>query len=380
MDDLISVVVPVYNVEKYLEQCILSIINQTYVNLQIILVDDGSTDMSGSICEEFAKCDKRISVIHQDNKGLVGARKAGLEIAAGEYIGFVDSDDYIDHNMYFEMHRVLKEQDVDFVQTGMYLDEIESCGYDEQKIVLNDGNRDEIIKSEFLEKEIVSLSIWSKLYRAELAKRVYAQVPDEQSFGEDMLFICGCLIECGSIYLYKRAFYHYRIVQGSLSHREWEHASMEEGSLCKKTLLLLERYGMTSTCGDGVMHHYRQRVLGAILSDESNGIYRIGYTFRNVARLRGKRVALYGASAVGKDFYIQFMLSNCCDVVAWVDKVKTSVGIIPIAKPLSLKQIEYDVIVIAVKKESTAREIENELITSGCCSNSESVIWESPLS
>jgi hypothetical protein len=281
--------------------------------------------------------------------------------------------------MYLEMYKILKEHDVDFVQTGMYLDEIERYGYDEQKIVLNAGNRDEIIKSEFLEKEIVSLSIWSKLYRAELAKRVYAQVPDEQSFGEDMLFICGCLIECGSIYLYKKAFYHYRIVQGSLSHREWEHASMEEASLCKKTMELLERSGMSSACGDGVMHHYRQRVLGAILADESNGIYRIGYTFRNVARIRGKSVALYGAGAVGKGFYIQFMLSNCCDVVAWVDKVKTSVGIIPIAEPESLKQAGYDVIVIAVKDENMASEIERELIASGCCGNGESVIWEKPL-
>ena len=96
----ISVVVPVYNVENYLERCILSIINQTYQNLEIILVDDGSTDNSGAICDELALKDPRIKVIHKENGGLSDARNAGIEAASGEYIGFVDSDDYIAHDMY----------------------------------------------------------------------------------------------------------------------------------------------------------------------------------------------------------------------------------------------------------------------------------------
>ena len=101
--NLISVIVPVYNVEKYLDQCVESIVNQTYKNLEIILVDDGSPDNCPAICDEWAKKDERIVVIHKDNGGLSSARNAGLDIAHGEYIGFVDSDDYIDSDMYEQL-------------------------------------------------------------------------------------------------------------------------------------------------------------------------------------------------------------------------------------------------------------------------------------
>ena len=93
---LITVIVPVYKVEKYLEKCVKSILNQTYENLEIILVDDGSPDNCGNMCDELAKQDSRIRVIHKSNGGLSSARNAGLDVMTGEYVGFVDSDDYID--------------------------------------------------------------------------------------------------------------------------------------------------------------------------------------------------------------------------------------------------------------------------------------------
>lgn len=100
MKPKISVIVPVYNVEKYLDKCIKSILNQTYTNLEIILVNDGSTDNCGGICDYYAEIDKRIKVIHQKNCGLSNARNTGLSVAQGEYIGFVDSDDWIEPIMY----------------------------------------------------------------------------------------------------------------------------------------------------------------------------------------------------------------------------------------------------------------------------------------
>ena len=100
MNIKISIIVPVYNIEKYISECIESIINQTYKNLQIILVDDGSTDKSGIICDEYARKDTRINVIHQKNGGLVSARKSGLRNVEGEFVGFVDGDDYIEPDMY----------------------------------------------------------------------------------------------------------------------------------------------------------------------------------------------------------------------------------------------------------------------------------------
>ena len=100
MENIVTVIVPVYNVENYLQQCIDSIIGQSYKYLEIILVDDGSTDGSGKICDEYANQDNRIKVIHKQNGGLVSARKAGLKEATGKYIAFVDSDDWIDTDMY----------------------------------------------------------------------------------------------------------------------------------------------------------------------------------------------------------------------------------------------------------------------------------------
>ena len=110
MKEQISIVVPVYNVEQYLEKCVNSIINQTYKNLEIILVDDGATDSSGNMCDELAKSDNRIKVYHKENGGLSDARNYGVERATGEYIGFVDSDDYIDSEMYEKLYEAIKKR------------------------------------------------------------------------------------------------------------------------------------------------------------------------------------------------------------------------------------------------------------------------------
>ena len=112
---MISIIVPVFQVEKYLEKCVRSIINQTYQNLEIILVDDGSTDSCGKMCDNFAMEDSRIRVIHKANGGLSDARNAGMEIAKGQYIGFVDSDDYIEPMMYEQMMKVIMSENVDIV-------------------------------------------------------------------------------------------------------------------------------------------------------------------------------------------------------------------------------------------------------------------------
>lgn len=117
---LISVIVPVYNTKDYLGRCIESIVNQTYTNLEILLIDDGSTDGSGQICDSYQTMDSRIRVFHQKNRGAAAARNSGLEKARGEFIGFVDSDDYIEEDMYTSLHAAMKE-DVDMVCCGTVL-------------------------------------------------------------------------------------------------------------------------------------------------------------------------------------------------------------------------------------------------------------------
>ena len=115
MKDLISVIIPVYNVEKYLKKCLDSVINQTYKNLEIILVDDGSSDKSGLICDEYTKLDKRIKVVHKKNEGLSSARNTGLDIAKGKYISFIDSDDFVSIYMYEIMYKEIIKNNRDIV-------------------------------------------------------------------------------------------------------------------------------------------------------------------------------------------------------------------------------------------------------------------------
>ena len=110
---MISVIVPVYNVEKYLERCVKSIAAQTYKDLEILLIDDGSTDKSGEMCDDFQQTDSRIKAFHKQNGGLSDARNYGIEHSAGEFISFVDSDDYIDEKMLETLHRLITENDAD---------------------------------------------------------------------------------------------------------------------------------------------------------------------------------------------------------------------------------------------------------------------------
>ena len=119
MGNLLSVIVAVYNVKPYIAECISSICRQTYRNMEIILVDDGSTDGSGDICEEYAAKDQRIHVIHQKNRGLSGARNTGLRYAKGEYVAFVDSDDWIGSDMYRTLVGVMEAYNLDMARCGI---------------------------------------------------------------------------------------------------------------------------------------------------------------------------------------------------------------------------------------------------------------------
>ena len=116
---LISVIVPVYNVEAYLGECIDSLIHQTYETLEIILVDDGATDASGAICDDYARRDGRIKVVHQPNQGLGGARNAGIEVAQGAYISFIDSDDYVELDTYRSLIEQVQKYGLDVISFHM---------------------------------------------------------------------------------------------------------------------------------------------------------------------------------------------------------------------------------------------------------------------
>lgn len=167
----ISVIVPIYNVEKYLDRCVESIVNQTYKNLEIILVDDGSPDSCPQMCDEWAKKDKRIRVVHQVNKGGAEARNVGLDIATGDFIAFVDSDDYIDKAMYELLIHLLQEYDADIVECD-YSEVTPSdniCPIISKETVVYSA-RDSLLEN--IKGSTCKDVIWNKLYKAKVVDKV----------------------------------------------------------------------------------------------------------------------------------------------------------------------------------------------------------------
>lgn len=220
--DLISVIVPVYNVEKYLYSCIDSILAQTYNNLEIILIDDGSTDCSGKICDEYALKDSRILVIHKENQGLGLARNSGLEIAKGKYILFVDSDDYIHPKMVEELINNLVNVSADTCFCG-YFSVYKNDLIEDNPAYYNDrifkGN--EIINEVLLNMigglpsdkydTKLNMAVWHALYSTEIIKKNHLTFPSEREFiSEDIIFHILYLQCAKKVYYISTPLYYYR--------------------------------------------------------------------------------------------------------------------------------------------------------------------------
>lgn len=165
MDPIISIIVPIYNVGKYLPKCIESILNQTFKNFELILVNDGSTDNSGVVCDDYAKKDTRIKIIHKSNGGVSSARNAGLYVAKGEYIGFVDPDDYIDKNMYEKLYRLCIDNNSD----------IAICRFNREinGKIQNKESTEEII--ELNNMEVMNELFKGNLYRFSLCNKLFSK-------------------------------------------------------------------------------------------------------------------------------------------------------------------------------------------------------------
>ena len=216
MEDKISVIIPVYNVAPYLERCLDSIVQNTYRNLEIICVDDGSPDNCGAILDRYAECDDRFVVIHKENGGLSSARNSGMDAATGEYIAFIDSDDWI-HPQYFEiLLELLKKEDSDFsmcsfVSTTDYIEPawIDATTLEVQKMTLADVFHGHYTRS----------YVWGKLYRRTLVQEY--RFIENVRIAEDAAFNGAALGECDDLRacFVKVPLYYYYRRPGSLSHQ-----------------------------------------------------------------------------------------------------------------------------------------------------------------
>ena len=205
MGEKISVIVPVYNVEQYLERCVDSIINQTYTNLEIILVNDGSTDNSGKLCDELAKKDERIRVIHKENGGLSDARNRGIEEANSDLVGFIDSDDYIDSDMYEILLKNLNNTDADLSMCALY----DVYNNTPEAQVTNketwELSSEQAIKM-VMEAKILSVTAVNKLYRKSLFSDLKFEVG---KIAEDAFIMVKLLDKCKKIVATNEKKYYY---------------------------------------------------------------------------------------------------------------------------------------------------------------------------
>lgn len=223
----LSVIVPIYNTENYLRDCIESVLAQTFTDFELILVNDGSTDGSGSICDEYAGKDPRIRVIHQENGGVTRARKAAMRIAAGSWISFIDSDDWISPAMF----------DILLEKTATSAAQIVICD-----AVLEFSNKSQIAGNladeGFYDKAAMTQKIYptmlmnfefrrpgmagwlcNKVFEKSLLEKVFWSIEDSFAFSEDALCCYAALLECESIYVSRNPLYYYRQHTGSAMHQ-----------------------------------------------------------------------------------------------------------------------------------------------------------------
>lgn len=254
MDVLISIIIPVFNAEKYIAECLTSVITQTYTDLEILLIDDGSTDQSGQICDQFANEDKRIKVIHKSNGGVSSARNTGLEWAQGEYIAFVDADDCVDKEYISKLYKKIIDTKADISFCG-YSKLINTNLYEVKESIpecVNVNTHDEafvdLLCRLFTLKNYIFGSCCRILFRKTLAKDIYFN--SNIKISEDLLFLVSIMLKAKIIASVSQPLYFYRQASASVSQsykRDYlnnqEHLYLElekifnslDNEICKKT-------------------------------------------------------------------------------------------------------------------------------------------------
>ena len=355
----ISVIVPIYNVERYLDKCIESIIGQTYKNLEIILVDDGSTDNGLTTCRQYQKEDTRIQVIHQENVGLVAARKTGIMKATGEYIAFVDGDDWIEKNT-FEI--LIKESDFeDILMYGLQ----EDYGY---KVIdkINqidpgqyEGNQIENIISKmlcgdtFFEFGILP-NLVCKLIKASLLKRVSKNIENEITIGEDAAFSYSAIAEAKAIRNIDIMPYHYIQRNNSLVRK-----NVSVGSIAAlyKSMLKISVPESVRVQWEKQLQAYMTFILQLKSTD----------TFIQVSsfyeQFRRKKVVIYGAGNYGLTIYNILHEKLSSEIVGIVDRDYQQINkkCLKVMAPEKIMTIDYDVVYIGILNEKICEMVKKNL-------------------
>lgn len=225
-DPIISIIVPVYNQVKYIERCCKSLIGQTLKQIQILLVDDGSTDGSSEICDNFAKIDDRINVIHKANGGVSSAWITGVKVAKGNIIGFMDPDDYCEQDYYETLYKAMKEDDSDIVACGYIWEKENGTVIDKvfpSKVLIAKTYREqelEQIKCNFYKNEITLLAAkWLKIIKKELICDNLTYFDERIGFGDDIGITYATFCDAKQVKLIEYYGYHYVLHESSITHK-----------------------------------------------------------------------------------------------------------------------------------------------------------------
>ncbi|ETP71131.1 glycosyl transferase [Lachnospiraceae bacterium JC7] len=375
-EPFLSVIIPVYNTEKYLDQCLKSVISQSFEDMEIICIDDGSTDGSSQILNVYASCDLRIKIIHKPNGGLVSVRKLGVSEAKGKYIGFVDSDDWIDPEMYACLCSAAEKYDADMVsssywQEGAYSnisrDAVRAGVYEGAGM---DDLRDHAILDVEKHDKGLSGSLCTKLFRTSLLKEIMPRIPSDIKVSEDKVTSLTFLLECKRAVILDGAYYHYRINQASMFHADDPDYLQNYNTVYKYFRSLYGHRNFTDKMRTQAELYIVQFLIKGINTQ-------LGFSFRNLMWIDpdwieepglGERIAIYGRGELGKTYEKHIAASNKKCFSGYVDDADVSHG-----EDQADSQHDYDSIVIAIKNEEAAMKAKEKLIGTGI--DSEKIFW-----
>ena len=381
---LISIVVPVYNIEAYLPECVESILAQTYKNIEVILVDDGSQDRSSTICDFYKDQDRRVRVLHKQNGGLSSARKAGARLANGMYILQIDGDDWVDSDYVENMSKPLCGNCPDMVvNLSMY--KFYKDGRSHERVTPFERGlyRNEEIVSQlyphlvnddcFWETDL-PMSVWSYLYRRDFFMTVYEIVSDEIAMGEDNLVTFLAFLKTDSVYVINNPGYHYRQREGSICHVV-KKSYFNESRLIYE-VLCREVNQLNDSSKTIPMRRKIPRIIFELLflgaMDKVLAISNEFFFPYPMVR-NGGRIFVYGMGVVGQGMIraitmsSRFYLVGCSDQ-GWQSFSKTvciSGSDCKVYAPDDITEADFDYLIIAVSRANLRKEIELDLVRRG---------------
>lgn len=370
----LTIIVPLYNQEKYIKQCIESIMNQSYKNIDILIVDDGSTDSSYDICDKLAKQDNRISIIRQKNKGLSRAREAGINYAKTDYITFVDADDFILPRAYaFAEKAIQKNIDMIFFEISRYMNDndikreyhtLEEGYYD--KVRIEQQVYPKLIWNFFRNTPGLECSLCVRIVKKELMKQIY-ELLDNKGFyyGEDLAITYPLYTKIKNMQVISQSFYMHRQRSDTVASYITNDTFFDEASRLYKHLLNYFRpYFGKAEFKKQIEYFYMYSVnLRKIKYQDYHFERQFLFPFNRVEK--GKSLVLYGAGMVGKSYYSQITKLNYCKDILWVDKNADAIADNRVHKITSIHNVFFDYILIAIENENMCRQVFDQLVKMG---------------